>query len=108
MVGPKRAITFFNSKPDYIQSAVEASLRRLKLDSIPLYYIHWPDPKVPLAKTFNKLQMLKELGKIKYLGCSNFSYSQNIFKNFQMSTNERNFDDWIWGKHSVFAALKSE
>lgn len=72
----KRAITFFNSKPDYIQSAVEASLRRLKLDSIPLYYIHWPDPKVPLAKTFNKLQMLKELGKIKYLGCSNFSSSQ--------------------------------
>ena len=42
----KRAKTFFNSKPEYIESAVEASLKRLKIDSIPLYYIHWPDPKI--------------------------------------------------------------
>ena len=36
------------------------------------------------------------------------NYSENSSKKFQFSSNERNFEDWIWGKHSVFAALKSE
>lgn len=36
------------------------------------------------------------------------NYSQNSSKKFQLISNERNFEDWIWGKHSVFAALKSE
>ncbi len=36
------------------------------------------------------------------------NYSENSSKKFQLSPNERNFEDWIWGKHSVFAALKSE
>ena len=35
-------------------------------------------------------------------------YSENSSKKFQLSPNERNFEDWIWGKHSVFAALNSE
>ncbi len=36
------------------------------------------------------------------------NYSENSSKKFQLSSNERNFEDWIWGKHSVFAALNSE
>lgn len=36
------------------------------------------------------------------------NYSEKSSKKFQLSQNERNFEDWIWGKHSVFAALKSE
>ena len=36
------------------------------------------------------------------------NYSENSSKKFQLSPNERNFEDWIWGKHSVFAALNSE
>ena len=36
------------------------------------------------------------------------NYSKNSSKTFQLSSNERNFEDWIWGKHSVFAALNSE
>lgn len=72
----KRAKTFFNSKPDYIESAVEASLKRLKIESIPLYYIHWPDPKHKISSTFDKLQNLKNQGKIRFIGCSNFSASQ--------------------------------
>ncbi len=36
------------------------------------------------------------------------NYSEKNSKNFQLSSNEKNFEDWIWGKHSVFAALNSE
>ena len=72
----KRAKTFFNSKPEYIESAVEASLKRLKIDSIPLYYIHWPDPKNKISSTFDKLQNLKIKEKIRFIGCSNFSAPQ--------------------------------
>jgi len=36
------------------------------------------------------------------------NYSENSLKKFQLSSNEKNFEDWIWGKHSVFAALNSE
>ncbi len=36
------------------------------------------------------------------------NYSENSSKDFQLNSNDRNFDDWIWGKHSVFAALNSE
>jgi len=57
----------------YIMKAVEASLKRLNVDCIPLYQVHWPDSKTPLEETMIALQKCKEQGKIKYVGCSNFS-----------------------------------
>jgi aryl-alcohol dehydrogenase-like predicted oxidoreductase len=53
--------------------ALEASLRRLRLDVIPLYQIHWPDPHVPLAETFDALAECHAAGKIRHIGVSNFS-----------------------------------
>lgn len=62
-----------NCSEVYIMKAVDASLKRLNIDCIPLYQIHWPDPKTPFKETVRALQKCRKQGKIKYIGCSNFS-----------------------------------
>lgn len=57
----------------YVLRAVEASLRRLKTDYIDLYQIHEPDLTTPIAETLEVLNDLRTAGKIRYVGCSNFS-----------------------------------
>ena len=57
----------------YIMSAVEASLRRLKTDWIDLYQLHRPDPHTPIEETLRALDDLVRQGKVRYIGCSNFS-----------------------------------
>jgi 2,5-diketo-D-gluconate reductase B len=57
---------------DVIES-VEASLRRLGTDYVDLLLIHWPDPEVPIAETLGALQDLRDEGKTRYLGVSNFT-----------------------------------
>jgi aryl-alcohol dehydrogenase-like predicted oxidoreductase len=54
----------------------EASLRRLGVDCIDLYQIHWPDPRTPAEDTFAELVKLRDEGKVRYLGVSNFSREQ--------------------------------
>jgi aryl-alcohol dehydrogenase-like predicted oxidoreductase len=49
----------------------EGSLRRLRLDEIPLHQFHWPDPRVPLADFIGALVTLKDQGKIRHIGLSN-------------------------------------
>ena len=60
----------------YIMQAVEASLRRLKTDWIDLYQVHRPDPATPIAETLRALDDLRVAGKIRFIGCSNFSAAQ--------------------------------
>jgi aryl-alcohol dehydrogenase-like predicted oxidoreductase len=62
--------------PAYIQKAVEASLRRLGTEYIDLYQIHLPDPTVPVADTLGALDALVRAGKVREIGCSNFSGAQ--------------------------------
>jgi aryl-alcohol dehydrogenase-like predicted oxidoreductase len=57
----------------YITHAVEESLRRLKTDYIDLYQIHTPDPDTPIEETLRALDDLVHSGKVRYIGCSNFS-----------------------------------
>ncbi len=57
----------------YIRAAVERSLRRLRTDWIDLYQLHRPDPRTPVAETLGALEELVDEGKVRYLGCSNFS-----------------------------------
>lgn len=57
----------------YITKAVDKSLQRLKIDCIPLYQIHYPDPKTPISEVMEALKNLQKEGKIKHIGCSNFS-----------------------------------
>jgi pyridoxine 4-dehydrogenase len=54
----------------------EGSLRRLKLDQIPLYQFHRPDPKVPLAESMGAIAELKNEGKIRHVGISNVTEEQ--------------------------------
>jgi aryl-alcohol dehydrogenase-like predicted oxidoreductase len=64
------------AKPEYIHRAAEASLRRLATDYIDLYQIHQPDPAVPIADTLGALDELVKAGKVREIGCSNFSAEQ--------------------------------
>ena len=59
-----------NSKPDYVRSACDASLKRLGLDCIDLYYQHRVDPEVPIEETVGAMAELVKAGKIRYLGLS--------------------------------------
>ena len=52
----KRALTFYDSSPKAITKALEGSLKRLKLDSIPLYFMHWPDPKTPIEESIETFE----------------------------------------------------
>ena len=72
----RRAKTFLDSSPARVVEALEASLRRLKLDCIPLYYIHWPDPRTPIGRTMEVLNKCRRAGKIRAIGVSNFSTTQ--------------------------------
>lgn len=61
-----------NFEPDKMRKACEASLNRLQTDYIDLYQLHWPDPYAPMDKIFQTLEKLKEEGKIRAIGVSNF------------------------------------
>jgi aryl-alcohol dehydrogenase-like predicted oxidoreductase len=65
-----------DGRPEHLRQACEGSLRRLRLDQIPLYQFHRPDPKVPLAESIGALAELKDEGKIRHIGVSNFSEAQ--------------------------------
>ncbi|MEM4373605.1 MAG: aldo/keto reductase [Nitrososphaerota archaeon] len=53
--------------------ACERSLRRLGVKSIDLYQVHWPNPLIPISQTMRAMEKLVEMGKISYIGVSNFS-----------------------------------
>lgn len=59
-----------NGHPDYVRRACDASLRRLGVDHIDLYYQHRVDPNVPVEETWGALKGLVEAGKVRYLGIS--------------------------------------
>jgi aryl-alcohol dehydrogenase-like predicted oxidoreductase len=64
------------ARPEYVHQAAEDSLRRLGTDYIDLYQLHKPDPTVPIADTLGALNELVLAGKVREIGCSNFSVEQ--------------------------------
>lgn len=62
--------------PDYVLRAAEDSLRRLGTDYIDLYQLHEPDKTVPIADTLGALDTLVQAGKVREIGCSNFTVDQ--------------------------------
>jgi len=62
--------------PKYVKSALEDSLRRLGTDYVDLYQLHRPDPATPIADTLAALAELVKAGKVREIGCSNFSAAQ--------------------------------
>jgi aryl-alcohol dehydrogenase-like predicted oxidoreductase len=61
------------ARPEYVRQAADASLRRLNTDRIDLYYLHKPDPGVPIAETLGALNGLVTAGKVREIACSNFT-----------------------------------
>jgi len=61
------------ARPEYVREAVEASLRRLRTDRIDLYQLHSPDADTPIAETLGALDELVREGKVREIGCSNFT-----------------------------------
>lgn len=65
-----------DTRKETLLKEVEASLKRLQVDSIDLYQVHWPDPSTPISETAKTLQQLLKEGKIRAIGVSNFSVEQ--------------------------------
>ncbi|HKP55925.1 MAG TPA: aldo/keto reductase [Polyangiales bacterium] len=65
-----------NGRPDYLRGALDASLKRLRLERIDLYQLHAPDPNVPFSDSVGALAEQQRKGKIRYIGLSNVSVAQ--------------------------------
>lgn len=70
---PDGKLTTFDGSPAYVKQAVEASLKRLKIDTIDLYYAHRIDPNVPVEEMVGAMAGLVKEGKVRYLGLSEAS-----------------------------------
>ena len=83
IVKPKREKVFLatkvspnNTSCQGIIKSLEESLNRLQTDYIDLYQVHWPNPKVPISETMLAMEKLVEVGKIRFIGVSNFSLNE--------------------------------
>jgi aryl-alcohol dehydrogenase-like predicted oxidoreductase len=72
---PDRTI-YRSLKPDSLAEELENSLRRLGVDAIDLYQVHWPDPADQIEEGWETLARFKEQGKVRYIGVSNFNVEQ--------------------------------
>ncbi|HLH33338.1 MAG TPA: aldo/keto reductase [Alloacidobacterium sp.] len=72
---PDRRI-YRSLKAGSLQEEIEDSLRRLRVDAIDLYQIHWPNPEDEIEEGWEMLAKLKEQGKVRYIGVSNFNVAQ--------------------------------
>lgn len=63
-------------RAESLRRECEASLRRLKIDAIDLYQIHWPDPEQEIEEGWQTMAALQKEGKVRYIGVSNFSVAQ--------------------------------
>ena len=65
-----------DGRPEYARRAIDRSLRRLRTDRIDLYYLHRPDPRVPIEESVGAMAELVEAGKVRHLGLSEVSADQ--------------------------------
>jgi aryl-alcohol dehydrogenase-like predicted oxidoreductase len=64
------------ARPEYVRAAVDASLKRLGTDRIDLYQLHTPDKNTPISETLGALAEVVAAGKVREIGCSNFTAAQ--------------------------------
>ncbi len=85
-----------DNSPAYLKQSVEDSLKRLQTDYIDLYYIHFPDENTPKDEAVGALKELKDQGKIKAIGVSNFSIDQ------LKEANKDGYVDVYQGEYNLF------
>jgi pyridoxine 4-dehydrogenase len=76
LVRPHRHAWVPDGRPEHLRAALDGSLRRLRVDSIDLYQLHAPDPRVPFADSVGVLAEMQRAGKIRHVGLSNVSVAQ--------------------------------
>ncbi|NGM81691.1 aldo/keto reductase [Paenibacillus sp. 7124] len=86
-----------DNSPAFLEASVDASLKRLQTDYIDLYYIHFPDENTPKDEAVGALQRLKEAGKIRAIGVSNFTIDQ------LRKGNKNGYVDVIQSEYSLLA-----
>ena len=83
-------------KRNDLLKAADDSLQRLETDYIDLYQLHWPNPSVPIEETMNAMEFLVDVGKVKFIGVSNFSVgqmdeAQNTMEKYKIVSNQVKF-----------------
>jgi aryl-alcohol dehydrogenase-like predicted oxidoreductase len=74
---PRRGPSWMaDGSPAYLRRACEASLRRLRIDTLDLYQLHMPDPRIPIEESVGGLADLRREGKVRHIGLSNVSSDQ--------------------------------
>ena len=76
MLKPPEESGLTGGSPEWVVQACEDSLRRLGTDRIDLYWLHAPDGETPIGETLEALNSLVQAGKVREIGCSNFSAAQ--------------------------------
>lgn len=89
--------TIINNSPSFLRSEVEKSLKRLQTDYIDLLYIHYPDKATPKDEAIGALKQLKDEGKIRAIGVSNFTPEQ------LKEANRDGYVDVVQGEYNLFS-----
>ena len=97
LLRPRPATWDSDARPEHLRKAIDGSLKRLKLDCIPLYQLHAPDAKVPLEDSLGAIVDAQRAGKIRHIGVSNVD-TKELERARKVATivsvqNEYNIDD---------------
>jgi len=65
-----------DASPDSIRQGIDACLQRMGIDCIDLYQVHYPSPRIPIAETIGAMDEIRQAGKVRFVGVSNFSLQQ--------------------------------
>ncbi len=90
------AISGVNGRPEYVRSACDASLKRLGVDRIDLYYLHRVDPNTPIEETVGAMAELVRTGKVRYLGLSEASAAtlERAYKVYPITALQSEYSLW--------------